>query len=564
MSATQDGHPALPPPRAAWPTRAAGWLVDLGVLAWLLNLRWVAQWRGRPDALPEGLEGIPEAWWRVGTLSDMLLYGPDSGNWAWNAHAFRVGAQLDIHRMPVYTYLTAFASRWTDDVVFAGHMVNHLASGLVPLLTYTLGRLCAGRGAALLGAALVAACPALLNVKNLYGVDPSLQLVFMLLVLCSWLAARVHWAFTPLAGVAAGLCAGTHYLGLLFPIPVLFLLLFSDGGWRRRLLTPLLVLGLGLATWKLLLRPYPPIGLAKVAQVYAEGVIGSSGGFAANHQEGVGTAAALVLGRLGSAGPMAAQRAMAHFAVDVLPWGALLALGWAGLLGLGLHPGRRWGWDRRGSLWLGVLLLPLVALEAARAPERYTFYSLPLVALLLGRGVASAAAGVDLGLRRLWSRWPRGLLAFGLAALLVTRFVPALQVRWPGSPPTEEALQDRVAGALILEEFPGWGGLVSSAQNLLFYTGRLRCPRQSCADEGERTLQACAALLLEQCVGQGDIPWVIEEKTSYGFADQPEERVNQAVATRFQAVGSIPGPRRTLTVYRLPREELRALLLGGP
>ncbi|MCB9741477.1 MAG: hypothetical protein H6740_02615 [Alphaproteobacteria bacterium] len=53
-----------------------------------------------------------------------------------------------MHRLPVYTWLTAGMTRVFDDIAFAGHAVNHLTSGLLAVVVYAFGRLCAGRGPA--------------------------------------------------------------------------------------------------------------------------------------------------------------------------------------------------------------------------------------------------------------------------------------------------------------------------------------------------------------------------------------------------------------------------------
>ena len=133
-----------------------GALVDLGLLYALVRLRWDSRWIGPPREGVEGVEHIPEGWWRWGTLSDALLYGPDAGNWAANVEAALAGRTLDLYRMPVYTYLTAWMTRLFEDVVFAGHMVNHAASALVPVLAYLFGRATSGRAPAFAAAALTA------------------------------------------------------------------------------------------------------------------------------------------------------------------------------------------------------------------------------------------------------------------------------------------------------------------------------------------------------------------------------------------------------------------------
>lgn len=553
-----------------------GLALDLFVLWAIGVVRSWAQWRGAPDASVVGVEDIPEGWWRFGSLTDLLLIGPDAGNWAANAQAALEGRPLDVHRLPVYTWLTAGMTRVFDDIAFAGHAVNHLTSGLLAVVVYAFGRLCAGRGPAGAAALMVALSPTLINAKNHFGVDPTLHLALWSLFTLSLAAARGATWLAPLAGVLAGVCAGTHYLGLLFPLPMAALIALGQPGWRRRLLAPALMLAAAWGTWRLLMWSYPDVNLSTITAVYAEGVAGSgaSGGVS---ETSWARALSFVQERLPGATGLAVQRGLRG--IFGVPWGVLLALFWLGLFGVGLAPrpeappaeltGWRGAvaritavWDPLPTLFLGVLLAPLVLMEAARAPERYTLYGLPLVFLLVARGAGSLCALLDRGLQRAWGPWPSGVLAVAAGAALVLATQQEMRLRWPGIPPTEDGLQDRIIGLEIAAAFPraaGEDAIVTSSQNLPFYTGRRRCPAQPCGKEGEQVVARCAAQLLSQCLGRGELPYVVEERSLHGFADQPNVEMDTAIAERFPLVTESVGRQRSLRVYRVPREGLEAL-----
>ena len=537
-----------------------GALVDLGLLYALIRLRWDSRWIGPPKAGVTGLEHIPAEWWRWGTLSDALLSGPDAGNWAANVEAALAGRTLDLYRMPVYTYLTAWMTRLFDDVVFAGHMVNHAASALVPVLAYVFGRATSGRAPAFAAAALTALTPALLNSAGLFGVDPSLQLAVMLLVATGFWALSGPWWVVPIAGVAAGICAGAHYLGLLFPFVIGPLLLTRDGRWWSRGLAVVVFFGIGAGVWRLLFLEYPPLAWGDVAHVYAEGVIGSSGKAQAQHGQGLSHAVALVLAQAGGAWPMAVQRGLSPLAVGAAPWGLLVGAFWLGVIGPWLRPREgRLGWDWRPALTLAGLLAPLAALEAARAPERYAFYSIPLVYLCVARGLATPFGAIDTLIQRRLPRWPRGLLAWAPCLWLLSALLAPLQAQRPGPPPPEEPLQDLQIGTAIREEFTPGDHIVSNNQTLHFYSGRKRCLLQPCANLGADTESACARTLLAGCSGRGDLPYVIEERPQYGFANKPDELMDTMVTTHFERVCRSPGQQRSVSLYKVDRATLQRL-----
>ncbi|HNC94672.1 MAG TPA: hypothetical protein PKW90_01040, partial [Myxococcota bacterium] len=101
-----------------------------------------------------GGDGLP--FWA--TITDKMLFGPDAAAWAANALAFfdRRYDDLDFHRMPTWTLMTAAGMTTGLDVVLSGHLVNHLMHLLLPVVLYFLGSLGGSRGAGL-GAGMMTA-----------------------------------------------------------------------------------------------------------------------------------------------------------------------------------------------------------------------------------------------------------------------------------------------------------------------------------------------------------------------------------------------------------------------
>ena len=127
--------------------------LDLHVVLVLIWIRFQAQVREYPDPSMLPSPPPPDWWWRLGWVGDWVLFpGPDAGNWAMEMQNWISGLSLDRHRPPVFTMLGGLAASLFGDVVFAGHMVNHLLSLLLCLVTYALGRATSGRGPALAAA----------------------------------------------------------------------------------------------------------------------------------------------------------------------------------------------------------------------------------------------------------------------------------------------------------------------------------------------------------------------------------------------------------------------------
>jgi len=541
--------------------RLAGWAWDVAAVAAALYVRALAQPRGAPTDPPPD---APDWWWRLGNAHDLVLEGPDAGHWAANAQAWLDGAPLDIHRLPVWTALTAGVARLTGDVVFAGHMVNHTLSALLAVVVYFLGRSTSGRAAATGAALLTALSPELVNNRFDYGVDPALQMAVLLVAATSWAAAvgRLPWYLA--AGAAAGVAAGTHYLALVFAALALGILVFADRPWRRRLG------GLGLAAasaglvWWLLMRPYPELSLAQVSGVFAEGVAGS-GGADTGPRIGLGGAIGRVLERADGALELAVQRGLRGLAVEGVWWFGLVGVAWLGLLGPWLK-GEGWRARWRSALWLAAFLAPLTLLEAARAPDRYALYARPLLFLVVARGLAALPAGLDRLLRGRWPAWPGGLLGAAVVLAAVAGVRDPLIARWQLFPPTERGLAVRAAGLASLEAAGPGGGSLTTNQEFAYYARRPSCLGQPCP-AGDAELAACLRAYAARCPGEGPIPYVAEVRDQRGFGDQPSAAMDRLVDARFEHLDDFVSRQVTLKLYLLERAEMEAvaaaLVAGG-
>ena len=76
------------------PAVLSSWALDLTVVFVLLSIRWNAMVRADPGL--EATQALPNWWWGWGNLQDWLLIGPDAGNWAANAEAWRSCIFLEI------------------------------------------------------------------------------------------------------------------------------------------------------------------------------------------------------------------------------------------------------------------------------------------------------------------------------------------------------------------------------------------------------------------------------------------------------------------------------------
>ena len=64
---------------------------DVFVVWLVFQVRSWAWFKG--DLGRDGFDDVPASWWEYGSAADLLLFGPDAGNWAANAQALMEGAE---------------------------------------------------------------------------------------------------------------------------------------------------------------------------------------------------------------------------------------------------------------------------------------------------------------------------------------------------------------------------------------------------------------------------------------------------------------------------------------
>ena len=545
---------------------------DLLVVCAVLSVRWQAQPHGLPDLSMSAVSDLPRWWWNYGSLYDWLLAGPDAGNWAANAQNWIDGDVLDSHRLPTYTVISAWFGGWFGDVVFGGHMANHIISALTCVVAYSIGTSTTNRVVGLGAALLTAWSPELVNNQLLYGVDPSLQLFVAALCLSTWLAvSKESLRWTILAGIFMGLLSATHYLGLLFvPIPLLMLFVcrgatpnYSDPGWKLRAARSVLLLGVGFIVWKLVTSPWPDLSLTMVASVFTQGVAGSDGRVVGPAQMEQATAAQLVMSNLATAPGLAVQRGLRSLSVGVLPWWGLVGLFWFGVASPFTQKEGVKGWNwQSGALLLG-FLVPLVALEASRAPDRYALFSRPIIFVIVLRGLWNTGpAAVRLYCfaldRRVHRRVSQTFSVICVGLMLVSIRTP-LTSRWSLTPPTDEGLAERSIAVEISQSMPNALGVVTSSQSIPFYAGIDACPQSQCMPGGPQQNAQCIERMLSECGGSGSIPYLVIESLNVGLGNQPLTELNTLLASEFEPVHVSRARNYTVSLYGLDRAKLRVI-----
>ncbi|NOY24246.1 MAG: hypothetical protein GXP62_00070, partial [Oligoflexia bacterium] len=174
-----------------------------------------------PTAVPPHLASSTPAW---GGFWDLLLEGPDAGEWAINAARIAGGQlrQVDHHRLPTWLLMTGGLHRAGIDLVTAGHLVNRGLYIVMGLCTWLAGRLLLGPGTALLAATLALGSPHLRLASERYGIDIGVGAAVALIAATALAAGRWPKA-APVLGIA--LCAAvlTHYTTLPLWLPALLL-----------------------------------------------------------------------------------------------------------------------------------------------------------------------------------------------------------------------------------------------------------------------------------------------------------------------------------------------------
>ena len=535
--------------RSPWTRPWLRHVVDALALLLVVVVRVLSWDRGEPDPPIPGFESAPGSWWILGGAADTVLFGDDAGDWASNSRALLEGEAPSPSRLPVFCLLTAGMTALFDDVVFAGHMVNKLVSLGTVAATYVLGRLIAGRAAALGAALLVAAVPALVMAQDLYGVDATFGLVVIGAVLAvRWGSTGPPWAVVPV-GVVLGVCVATHYLGLFFVVTLAPLMLTWPGAWWKRLLALVVSLALATVTFELLLLPYPPIDLSFIAHAYL------GAGVAPRMDqpvEDMGTVelALLVASRLPAAAIGIVDSLRVLFQVSGHLAMGLVVLALLGLTGIRFAagdggPGRCVDW--RGSVVLAVPLALLGLLQVGNAPERYSVCCIPFVFLAITRGLACLGdAGEAIGRRFLPAAWPRGVVAAVLCGALAVALAGRFPGRWPPHLRNQDRLE-REVGRIVEEAFPGRGPMVNGSQEVRFFARRAECWLPLC----EETRHPCSGPLA-RCLEDGNVVYLVQAPPRESLAHPPVGAMDRWVEQHMERIGSAADEHREITVYRVP------------
>lgn len=481
-----------------------------GELLPVLLLVAVALWFWpRAGAVP-GLPLEPPPWW--GAPRDQLLDGPDAGEWARNALLLSEGRveALDHHRMPGWLVVLAAGHRLLPDIVLVGHLGNRLLHLVTVFAAYVLGRAGGGRAGGLLAGALVFGIDALAVTSQRFGVDAAVSAAVLGALATATLAAR--WGvLAPLAGAVAAWATGVHYTTLPFALPALVILLLRGGpGLGRRA-----VLGLGFSVgfvavgaglWALWPAPDLHTFLQDIANgarpgARGDGTVGDVGGLVETLRARVPLAVGRAVG-VGLSGIGVPRDVLGVAAVAV----------WAGVAGVGLRgrrPGRLVGWDPGLGVGLLCALAPLPIFVAVGAPARYGENLLPVVAVLVARGVVGLTAAADalVGGRLRW--WPPRALpvlaAVGLAGAVLVQAAPRRGPR-PLSQPEVGTL---LLAHALRDNFPAGTEIACPVREAIVMAGLGYCPERICpltADEG--AYLACVEVLDAECAGDGPIGYI--------------------------------------------------------
>ena len=146
-----------------------------------------------------------------------------------------------------------------------------------------------------------------------------------------------------------------------------------------------------------------------------------------------------------------------------------------------------------------------------------------------------------------------------MVLLVIGTFRAPFWERWALYPPTDEGIGDRAVAAMVSENFPRKGGMVTTSQALEFFTERTRCPSHFCPRGGDEAVAQRFEQYLQECPGGGPIPFVLSEATKGGLGDQRNAAVDQSIQSNFTAIGRHKGEGIRLTLYSLDRKTLRRL-----
>lgn len=523
-------------------------LLVLGVIQWLA---------------PAGGGDLP-AW---ATPHDLLLAGPDAGEWAINAMRLARGEleRVDAHRMPAWLLVVGATSWVMPDIAEAGHLVNHLSFVALPLVLYGVGRADSGPATGLIAGLLGMGCVPLLKASAMYGVDPFVATVLPLTLLAT-LPVRERFWLAPLAGMVAGFAALSHFTALPYVLPAGLLILLrgpTPRWWHRLAGFGLYAVGVALVV----LAAEAAVDLIDPADflgAVSEGIEKSDSAGPRPTELTSSAKQTLEMGS-GQAVEQALQTGVTSFWRPLpVPWGLLLVLPWLGAIGLGLGTAKgpgRWRFARwlDGSLGLVLVccLAPLPVFAAAGAEPRYSTNLLPFVAILLARGVVAIPSLIELGLREKWAWLPRGVLGLPLAIWVgLHAWNNTWDQRQHPMPTEENARASRALGLALAEHFPGGGGAASPVREAAAYAGRDYCPQTGCPFGATTAwFEQCIKVMREECAGEGPIPYVVLENPPIGMGDSENElAMGRWAVERYEVLDVVESSTFTATLVSIPRE----------
>ena len=510
------------------PRVTRGRALDAALVALLLLAGWFAWSRGAAPGDPSLPPGTP-AW---AGFRDLLLDGPDAGRWAEQAIALGSGAfsRLDPHRLPTWTLLTVAVGRtWGLDVPLAGHLTNHLLQLGLGVLVYGLGRAARmGRGPAAAAALAVLLQPELRSGASRFQVDVAVSAAWPA-VLAAALAGGRSLLGAALAGAVAALGFTTHFTTLPSVVPAVVALVgAAPPGRRLRALGAFTLPFVGIA-WAIH-RVLPPMPLSLLLSSVMAGMVPIDQAHAPVAEPPLQR----VMDAVRLNGAVATTGVLRWLGASVsggrVAGGWILALIGLGVLGPGL--GARpesppWWvqrvpraarleveWATRGLVAGGALslaLAPVPVLFLAGAPLRYAHTFLPLVLLLVFRGLAGlgAAAGVAWGRLRADARGGAafGAIIAGLFAIgtLAGRPAPSL-----AAIDADAALMVEV-GAAVRERYPPGSDVAAFVHEVSAAAGGLACPTPDCpTSTTDAAVARCVDTIRASCVGGAEsVPYAV-------------------------------------------------------
>lgn len=505
-----------------------GRALDAALVALLLLAGWFAWSRGAAPGDPALPPGTP-AW---AGFRDLLLDGPDAGRWAEQAIALGAGAfsRLDPHRLPTWTLLTVAVGRvWGLDVPLAGHLTNHLLQLGLGALVFGLGRAARmGRGPAAAAALAVLLQPELRSGASRFQVDVAVSVAWPA-VLAAALAGGRSRLGAALAGAVAALGFTTHFTTLPAVVPAVVALVgAAPPGRRLRALGAFTLPFVGVA-WAIH-RVLPPMPLSLLLPSVMAGMVPIDQAHAPVAEPPLqrvmdavrlngAVATTSALRWLGST--VSGGRVEGGWIVGLMGLGALgpglgrrpeVPPGWVGRVPRGVRLQAEWA--ARGVVAGGAVALalaPVPVLFLAGAPLRYANTFLPLVLLLVFRGLAGLGAAAAAAWGRL-RPGARGGAAFGAGfaglfaiGTLVGRPSPSL-----AAIDADAALMVEI-GAAIRERYPPGSDVAAFVHEVSAAAGGLACPTPDCpTSTTDAALARCVDTIRASCVGGADsVPYAV-------------------------------------------------------